>query len=95
MPQKFAGLSYLLGDKNFLDSPCPKTEGAEIFDLIFEHPPFLRLERIHSNNARSAENFWYDQTEYEWVTILKGSAKLMFEDEETARVLQKGDSVLI
>lgn len=55
----------------------------------------MRLERIHSNEAKSPEGFWYDQTEYEWVIVLKGNAKLRFKEEESARELKEGDSVLI
>jgi cupin 2 domain-containing protein len=54
-----------------------------------------RLERIHSCLASSPEGFWYDQSEHEWVLVLRGSARLRFEDETDARDLCVGDSLLI
>ena len=29
----------------------------------------------------SPEGFWYDQYQYEWVVVLKGAARLRFEEE--------------
>jgi cupin 2 domain-containing protein len=40
----------------------------------------LRIEQIVSRGHCSPEGFWYDQVEDEWVMVLKGSAKLRFED---------------
>ena len=55
----------------------------------------LRLERIHSCQARSAAGFWYDQREWEWVTLLQGSAQLQFADEDQPRDLSRGDQLLL
>ena len=57
--------------------------------------PGWRLERIHSCQASSPEGFWYDQSESEWVMVLRGSAKLQFQDEAEPRDLCAGDSLLI
>ncbi len=43
----------------------------------------------------SPPGFWYDQTESEWVCLLKGSAGLRFADEEHVRSLVPGDWVYI
>jgi cupin 2 domain-containing protein len=40
----------------------------------------LRVERIISHGHASPEEFWYDQEQSEWVIVLKGAAKLRFED---------------
>ncbi len=40
----------------------------------------VRIERIVSTGHKSAEGFWYDQPEHEWVVVLKGAARLEFED---------------
>ncbi len=40
----------------------------------------IRIERIVSHGHVSPEEFWYDQDEHEWVIVLKGSARLQFED---------------
>ena len=62
-----------------------------IFDELPEHMPKeivktlicagdVRIERIISHGHASAADFWYDQPEHEWVIVLKGAARLQFED---------------
>lgn len=41
----------------------------------------VRIERIVSHGHASPEWFWYDQEQHEWVVVLKGAARLRFEDE--------------
>lgn len=41
----------------------------------------VRIERIVSHGHVSPRNFWYDQQQHEWVVLLKGAARLRFEDE--------------
>jgi cupin 2 domain-containing protein len=41
----------------------------------------VRIERIMSHGQASPENFWYDQPRHEWVVVLKGAARLRFENE--------------
>jgi cupin 2 domain-containing protein len=52
-----------------------------------------RVERIVSLGHRSPDGFWYDQPEDEWVMVVKGAARLEFED----RVLEMeaGDWITI
>ena len=40
----------------------------------------VRIERIISHGHASPEGFWYDQGQSEWVVVLKGAARLQFED---------------
>ena len=40
----------------------------------------VRIERIVSHGHASPANFWYDQDRHEWVIVLKGAARLQFED---------------
>lgn len=40
----------------------------------------VRIERIISHGHASAPDFWYDQGQAEWVIVLKGAARLQFED---------------
>ena len=40
----------------------------------------IRIERIVSHGQASPEGFWYDQDQHEWVIVLKGAARLRFED---------------
>jgi cupin 2 domain-containing protein len=57
--------------------------------------PRWRLERIHSNQARSPDGFWYDQADHEWVLLLQGSALLELEGEPQPTALSRGDQLLI
>ena len=50
-----------------------------------------RLERIVSNGQASPPDFWYEQTEHEWVLLLTGHAGLRFEGENDTVVLRPGD----
>ena len=40
----------------------------------------IRIERIVSHGQASTEGFWYDQDQHERVIVLKGAARLRFED---------------
>ena len=40
----------------------------------------VRIERIVSHGHASPDGFWYDQDRHEWVIVLKGAARLRFED---------------
>lgn len=62
-----------------------------IFDDLPQHLPKevvqtliraadVRIERIISHGHASAPDFWYDQPQHEWVVVLKGAARLQFED---------------
>jgi cupin 2 domain-containing protein len=42
----------------------------------------VRIERIVSLGHASPEGFWYDQETHEWVLLVKGAARLMFEGKE-------------
>lgn len=62
-----------------------------IFDDLPQHLPKevvqtliraadVSIERIISHGHASAPDFWYDQPQHEWVIVLKGAARLQFED---------------
>lgn len=64
---------------------------TNIFDDLPQHMPKevvqtliqaadVRIERIISHGHASAADFWYDQSQNEWVIVLKGAARLRFED---------------
>jgi len=42
--------------------------------------PAVRIERIVSLGHASPESFWYDQDESECVLLVKGAARLRFDD---------------
>lgn len=81
------------GGASLVRSSCP-ADGEEVTTVLLQTPQ-LRLERIHSCNARSPDGFWYDQSEQEWVLLLQGSARLQFADEAEPRALACGDALLI
>jgi cupin 2 domain-containing protein len=68
----------------------PDNSKGELFDTLVQTPGF-RLERIVSRGHCSPPGFWYDQDENEWVILLKGSAGLRFEDQESILILNPGD----
>lgn len=53
----------------------------------------VRIERIVSQGHASPEGFWYDQDQHEWVIILKGAARLLFDDR--AVEMKAGDFINI
>jgi cupin 2 domain-containing protein len=57
----------------------PASSRDELFATLLERPG-LRIERIVSYGQASPEGFWYDEAQGEWVVVLKGSAKIRFED---------------
>lgn len=78
---------------NLLDSlPAPQTE--ESVDVLVKQDE-VRIERIVSHGHSSPPGFWYDQPEEEWVTVLSGKGKLLFEHESDLIELGPGDSVVI
>jgi cupin 2 domain-containing protein len=67
---------------------------AEVFTELLG-TPHLRIERIVSTGQATGADEWYDQDWDEWVIVLRGAAKLLFEGESTARLLGPGDYVPI
>jgi cupin 2 domain-containing protein len=67
---------------------------AEQFTELLARPG-VRIERIVSHGQTSPPGFWYDQAEAEWVVVLRGAARLRFEDESAPRALRAGDCVEI
>ncbi|MEZ6131151.1 MAG: cupin domain-containing protein [Planctomycetaceae bacterium] len=71
----------------------PTTLPEELVEVLAKNQ-HVRIERIVSTGHSSHESFWYDQDEHEWVVVLKGEAKLLFEDGESVQ-MKSGDYVLI
>ena len=53
----------------------------------------VRIEQIISYRHASPADFWYDQPQHEWVILLKGAARLQFEDGMVE--MKPGDSINI
>lgn len=73
--------------------PRPSATTAEVFETLLSIPNG-RLERIVSHGQSSPPGFWYDQPENEWVLILRGAARLGWEQGPPTE-LTPGDCVLI
>jgi len=71
----------------------PQDFSGEISEII-ENTPSLRIERIVSTGQISAEGFWYDQSEHEWILLLQGEAKLEYINGEIIE-LKIGDYINI
>ena len=71
----------------------PATLPNELVTILAQNQ-HIRIERIVSTGHASPDGFWYDQDEHEWVVVLKGEARLAFEDGETVQ-MKPGDYVLI
>jgi len=69
-------LAHELG--NIFES-LPEDIGKEIFSELVRGDSF-KIERIVSKGHYSPASGWYDQAENEWVAVLKGEAKIAFED---------------
>jgi cupin 2 domain-containing protein len=76
---------------NLLDDVPPSLPDELVTTLLEDAN--VRIERIVSHGHASAENFWYDQGHHEWVVLLKGAARLRFDDETVE--MNPGDFVNI
>lgn len=63
---------------NLLDN-IPRELPAELSQTLLSSGR-LRIERIISRGHESAPDFWYDQDQPEWVLLLRGAARLQFQD---------------
>jgi cupin 2 domain-containing protein len=66
----------------------------EIFETIISSEK-ISIERITSKGQSSPEGFWYDQEKNEWVILLKGAARIRFENQEKPVHLKPGDYINI
>ena len=55
----------------------------------------VRIERILSHGHASPGGFWYDQSQHEFVLLLRGAARLRFEGENSPIELKPGDYLTI
>jgi cupin 2 domain-containing protein len=54
-----------------------------------------RLVRIVSTGQSSPPGEWYDQTDHEWVVVLRGRAGLRLQADDAVRTLGPGDYIHI
>ena len=72
----------------FADIPANTSE--ELTEVLAKNK-HVRIERIVSAGHASPGGFWFDQNENEWVIVLKGEAKLLFENNDEPIHLKPGD----
>ena len=77
--------------ENLFDN-LPTSISKELIEVIAANQ-HVHIERIVSHGHVSPEGFWYDQVEHEWVIVLKGAARLRFEDSTVE--MKAGDFVNI
>ena len=75
-----------MSKKNILENIIVDKTSEEFMDLISTEN--VRIERIVSNGQTSAEDFWYDQDENEFVIVLDGSAVLEIEEENEIKTIE-------
>jgi cupin 2 domain-containing protein len=79
-------------EKRNLFSLPNKPSAHEYFEVLQETAS-LRLERIASKGHATPEGQWYDQSQAEWVVLLKGAARLRIAGETQDILLEPGDYV--
>ncbi len=80
-------------EKNFF-SNLPTSLPEELIENVFQTEA-VRIERIVSTGQSSPPDFWYDQSEGEWVILLRGEATLQFQRPRQTQRLSQGDYVYI
>jgi cupin 2 domain-containing protein len=73
-----------------LHTDIPQHLPSELLTTLLEATN-VRIERIVSHGHASPEGFWYDQDQHEWVIVLKGAARLQFEDDKRQVEMKPGD----
>ncbi len=82
--------SLLGGDRGKLLENLPDASNGEITEVLLETAT-LRIERIVSHGHVSPPDFWYDQSEGEWVAVLQGAGRLILLDPAETVELKPGD----
>jgi len=86
-----------MSERRFVDNlfAClPVDQTDEVFDMIVDEES-CRIERIVSRGHTTPPGTWYDQRRDEWVVVLRGSARLVFEDPPRVLEMGVGDHVRI
>lgn len=71
----------------------PANVTEEVFETLLDAKD-VRIERIVSRGQATPAGFWYDSPQNEWVLLLRGEARLEFEDSPPLRLLP-GDCLTI
>lgn len=71
-----------------------KNQSEETIELLLRSKN-VRIERIVSSGQSSPEDYWYDQSESEWVVVLAGSGTLELKDPDEIVQLGVGEYIYI
>ena len=78
--------------KNIFED-LPSDISQEVFETLLTADK-VRIERITSSGQTTPEGEGYDQSDNEWVMVLRGSARLQFADG-TEHTLTPGDTLYL
>ena len=81
------------GEANLLATPCPPP-GEEATQVLAAAETW-RLLLIASNGYRSPSDQWMDQSDDEWVLVLRGSASVALQAPDRLVDLSPGDHLLL
>lgn len=87
-----AAMAILQARSLFASLPDAWTE--EVFETLLKRPG-VRLERILSMGQATPEGMWYDQSEDEWVLLIRGRARLCIEGQNDRVQMEAGDSLFL
>lgn len=71
----------------------PSTLPSEVIEELV-HASEVRIERILSHGQCSPETGWYDQDAHEWVLVLQGAGRVVFDDHREV-LMRPGDHLNI
>ena len=74
-------------------SPSPESDGEILEELLATDS--VKIERIVSTGQTTPPGEWYDQEKDEWVVLLSGHARLLYESDRRMVELRPGDYVHI
>ncbi|UQZ88434.1 cupin [Deltaproteobacteria bacterium Smac51] len=77
-----------------IDKVCQPDNIEEQFETILTNDKGLLVERIVSHGQTTPPGQWHDQERDEWVIVLEGSARLLFEDGREIS-LERGDHAFL
>jgi len=77
-----------------LFSNMPDKLPAELCETLLQSES-VRIERIVSTGHATPDQTWYNQSEHEWIIVLKGEAKLLFDGDDTPLDLKPGSYINI
>lgn len=72
---------------NNIFAELPDNLEQEVFETLIS-TDVVKAERIISKGHRTEAGQWYDQDLNEWVMVLKGAARLVFEGGESVELIE-------